>query len=344
MPISDGTPVVLAAFDKFRGTLTAQAACAAAAEAARAVGVAAITCPLADGGEGTLDAVGGDAVFTTVTGPDHTPVVAEWRVLDAGSRAPTAVIEMAQASGLVVAGGAARNDPVAATTRGVGELVLAAVAAGCRRVVIGCGGSATTDGGAGALEVLTPGHLHDVDLLVACDVNTSFLDAARVFGPQKGAGPEAVNELTTRLAHLADHYRDQYGVDVATLARAGAAGGLAGGLAALGGSLIAGFDLIAAIVGFPAALGQSDLVVTGEGHLDATSLDGKVVGEVAARADGRVPVVVIAGDAEPGVLAERSDCTVVSLTERFGTDAATSSTAALIARVVREQLRSVGWS
>lgn len=343
VPSPDGTPTILAAFDKFRGTLTAREACAATERAGGAAGVDVIACPLADGGEGTLDAVGGEAVCTTVTGPDHTPVVAEWRLLDAAGAAPTAVIEMARSSGLALAGGPEHNDPLAATTRGVGELVLAAIAKGCTRVVVGCGGSASTDGGAGALEVLDPAQLEGVDLYIAYDVETPFLDAARVFAPQKGAIPTVVDELTARLERLAHRYLDQFGVDVLRLAGAGAAGGLAGGLAALGGSLLSGFDLVAGIVGFPAALGRSDLVFTGEGRLDSTSLEGKVVGRVTALADGRVPVVVIAGDAEPGVLAGRDACAVVSLTERFGERAAHTATAELIARVVRQQLRAIGW-
>jgi glycerate kinase len=339
----DATPILLAAFDKFRGTIGARAACEAAAAAAADAGIGAEICPLADGGEGTLEAVGGEAVVTAVTGPAGSVVEAEWRILEGGDGPRTAVIEMARAAGLALAGGAEGNDPVTATTRGVGELVRAAIAAGCGRIIIGLGGSATTDGGTGMIEVLSPDDLVGIELLGACDVETLFVDAARIFGPQKGADPATVARLTERLTAVADRYRAEYGIDVRGLPRSGAAGGLGGGIAVLGGHLVSGFDLLARIVGFPAALDRAAIVVTGEGRLDATSLEGKVVGEVVTAAHGRAPVLVIAGDAEPGVLAGRDDCTVVSLTARFGRSASRSETGALIERVTRAELRTVGW-
>ncbi len=345
MPSADGTPILLAAFDKFRGTVSARTACDAALAAAEVAGVVGLRCPLADGGEGTLDAVGGHPVHSSVTGPLGDAVDAEWRLLDPPQRGgrPTAVIEMARAAGLSLVGGPAGNDPVAASTRGVGELIRAAADAGAGRIVVGCGGSATTDGGAGALEVVGPEDLLGIELLGACDVETPFVDAATVFGPQKGAGAEAIALLTERLETLGLRYQEQYGVDVTALPRAGAAGGLGGALVALGGALVSGFDLVAAIVGFPAALAQADIVVTGEGRLDVTSLSGKVVGEVVARARGHARVLVVAGDAAEGVLADEAECTVVSLTRRFGVAASRTRTAELISRVVRAELRGLGW-
>jgi glycerate kinase len=343
VPTGDGTPILLACFDKFRGTISAREACEAAADAARRAGIEALICPLADGGEGTLDAVGGAAMFTTVTGPDRTQIRAEWRLVEAVDGPATGVIEMARAAGLDLVGGAGGNDPLTATTRGVGELVLAAIGAGCDRVIVGCGGSATTDGGAGLLEVVTAHDLEGVELFGACDVGTTFVDAARVFGPQKGADEAGVIELTSRLVTLAERYLEQFGVDVRSLPRSGAAGGLGGALAVLGGTLVSGFDLLAGLVGFPVALSSADIVVTGEGRLDATSLDGKVVGGVVALAHGRAPVLVIAGDAEDGILEGRDGCTVISLTARFGRAAALETAAGLVARVVREELRATGW-
>src|SRR6202011_2178639 len=149
----------------------------------------------------------------------------------------TAVIEMARASGLLLAGGPDGNDPMNATTRGTGELIAAAPAAGARRIIVGLGGSATTDGGHGALDVLRD-RLRGVELVVACDVTTRFADAAAEFCPQKGASPAQVALLQRRLERLADDYRTTTGVDVSELAGAGAAGGLAGGLATLGATLI----------------------------------------------------------------------------------------------------------
>ncbi len=219
--------------DKFRGSLTAAEAAAEMAAGLRAGGIAATELPLADGGEGTLDVLlaNGRRLTTRVTGPLGDPVDADWGLLDDG----TAVIEMARASGLALV---ERNDPLRADTRGVGELLLAAVAEGATRAIVTLGGSASTDGGLGAAQALG-GSLHGLAVVCACDVDTRFVDAARVFGPQKGATPEQVAELTERLRAL----------EVPDLPGAGAAGGLAGGLAALGATLRSGFDVVAEAVG-----------------------------------------------------------------------------------------------
>ena len=150
--------------------------------------------PLADGGEGTLDALlaacGGQAFQARVTGPDGEQTAARWGLLPDG----VAVVEMAQASGLALVRG--RNDPLTATTRGTGELIAIAATSGATSAIVGVGGSATVDGGRGALEEL--GWKLPLPVVVACDVATHFLDAARVFGPQKGADPAAVGVLTRR--------------------------------------------------------------------------------------------------------------------------------------------------
>ena len=221
--------------DKFRGTLSAGAASAAIASGLRRAGYDEVTeIPMADGGEGSLetirDACGGAFRTTRVTGPLGAPVDAEWLVLPDG----TAVIEMARASGRALVTG--RSDPLGATTRGTGELLAAARAGGTRRAVVCVGGSATTDGGLGAVEALG-WSLRGLEVTVACDVTTTFVDAAAVFGPQKGASPAQVDLLARRLAALLDDYRQRTGVDLADLEGAGAAGGLAGGLAALGARL-----------------------------------------------------------------------------------------------------------
>ncbi len=250
--------------------------------------------PLADGGEGTLDALldarGGVLRQVRVTGPLGAMVDAEYGVLPDG----TAVIEMARASGLALIDGP--NDALAATTRGTGELIAAAVRSGARRIVVGVGGSATTDGGLAAVTTLG-WSLAGLDVVVACDVLTGFTAAAEVFGPQKGATRAQVKLLTGRLETLADAYLRRTGVDVRTLDGAGAAGGLAGGLAALGARLEPGFEVVATASGLEEALDGAALVVTGEGRFDATSLDGKVVGGVLAwAADLDVPHrAIIAG-------------------------------------------------
>lgn len=297
----DWVPHLLAVPDKFRGTATASEVARACAAAAQDAGWTCAAKPMSDGGEGFLEAMGGKRRTSVVHGPDGSTRVAEW-AMSGGGRSATAVIEMARASGLSLVGGPEHNDAVAATTRGTGELIMAAVAQGAKKIVVGCGGSATTDGGWGAVEAITPrSRLAGIDLVVACDVATPFLDAARVFARQKGASSAQVALLSGRLRRLAQVYLDEMGVDVASMERAGAAGGLAGGLAALGASLVSGFDLVAEAADLAEGVSQADLVVTGEGYLDAQSFDGKVVGGVvdAARAAG-VPVVVIVGDGDVG--------------------------------------------
>ena len=290
-----GDRPVLCCPDKFRGSLTATEAAAALAEGVRRAGRPALRLPLADGGEGTLDVLcpsSSDRSAAHVTGPLGDPVEAEW-----GMRGDTAVIEMARASGLALVD---ENDPLRATTAGTGELIRAALDAGAQRVIVAVGGSATVDGGLGALDALGF-DLRAADVVVACDVSTHFLDAARVFGPQKGADAAAVEELERRLERLADRYRSERGVDVRGLPGSGAAGGLAGGLAAIGARLVPGAELVAEAVGLESELTSASLVITGEGRFDATSLAGKVTGHVLSRARKLgTPAALVVGDADRG--------------------------------------------
>jgi len=319
--------------DKFRSTLSAGEAATAIASGLRRAGYDDVReIPMADGGEGSLDTLyearGGSRRRTTVTGPLGDPVDAEWLVLPDG----TGIIEMARASGRALATG--RSDPLGATTRGTGELIAAARAGGVRRVVVCVGGSATTDGGLGAIEALG-WSLRGIEVTVACDVTTGFVEAARMFGPQKGATPAQVDLLTRRLASLAGTLRDRTGVDVHGLEGAGAAGGLAGGLAALGARLEPGFEVIARVTGLDRALEEADLVVTGEGRLDATSFLGKVVGGVLAWSvdEGVGRRAVIAGQVTDEA---REECAVfpatevLALTDRVWTPAETFVRTALL--------------
>ncbi len=310
--------------DKFRGTASASQAVAALTAGLQALGHEAIACPLADGGEGLLEVLGGANRITTVTGPLGDPVEAAWRFVGR-----SAVIEMALASGLGLVGGAEHNDAVAASTFGTGELISAALEAGAKKIVVGLGGSATTDGGLGALRALEPLHrLRGVELNVACDVGVRFVQAAQLFGPQKGATPSQVKLLERRLERLLQVYENDYGVQVGDLVGGGAAGGLAGGLACLGASLLSGFDLVSDYLGLDELIESADLVITGEGFLDAESFEGKVVGgvtDLANRLD--VPVVAVVGEAFD---AAQTLVPTVSLVEQFGRERAMGDTLACL--------------
>jgi glycerate 2-kinase len=324
---------VVVAPDKLRGTASAHEVAAAVGRAAAGAGWECDEAPVADGGEGTLDVLGGPNRSTVVTGPLGEPVAAAWR-LDGR----TAVVEMARASGLSLVGGAEGNDPIGASTVGTGELVSAAVDAGARRVLVGLGGSATTDGGLGALRSLYPLHrLAGVEIVALCDVRTSFVDAAAVYAPQKGASAAQVELLRRRLERLADVYLADHGVDVRTLAGAGAAGGLAGGLAVAGALLHSGFDVVADEVGLYDLVTGADLIVTAEGFLDEQSFEGKVVGGVVElAAEAGIPCSAIVGEVvdHPGAVPEGVG--VVSLVERFGEDRAHHDTVACIEEAAAE--------
>jgi glycerate kinase len=322
--------------DKMRGTATAGEVAAAAGRAAAATGWRWDAVPVADGGEGTLDALGRPNRTTTVTGPRGDPVDAAWRL--AGR---TAVVEMARASGLTLVGGAEGNDPIGASTTGTGELLSTAVEAGATRLLVGLGGSATTDGGLGALRALYPLHrLAGVEIIALCDVRTAFVDAAEVFAPQKGASPAQVELLRRRLERLADVYLADHGVDVRSIPGAGAAGGLAGGLAVAGARLVGGFDAIADELDVHDLIDGADLVITAEGFLDEQSFEGKVVGGVTELATSAgVPVVAVVGEIVDGLAVDIGDrLQVVSLVERFGDDRARGDTVACIEAAVAEVL------
>jgi glycerate kinase len=337
-------PRVVAAPDKFRGTAAAPAVAAAVCRAAKAAGWQCDAVPMADGGEGILEVMGGTVRRSRVRGPLGETVEAEWRL-----KGTTAVIEMAQAAGLELVGGPEWNDPMRANTAGVGDLVNAALAAGAKRVVVGVGGSATTDGGLACLTALEPhARLAGVELVVACDVTTTFVDAAEDFAPQKGATSAQVALLRRRLERLAQVYEEDFGVDVRAVPGSGAAGGLAGGLAALGATLVPGFELVADAAGLADKVEGADLVVTGEGFLDEQSFKGKVVGGVRElAADLGVPLLVVVGRVYEGADAALSSAlpaaapgsvSVVSLVERFGEDRAMNDTLACVESAVTTHL------
>jgi glycerate 2-kinase len=269
-----------------KGVLTARAAAAALAAGARAAGAEAVELPVADGGEGTADALdaalGGEWREALVSDPLGRPVSARWLLLPDGR----GVVEAAAAIGLPLLTPGER-DPLVASSRGLGELVLASLKEGVGSLVIGLGGSATVDGGSGLREVLRD---LPVPTTVLCDVRTRLADAARLFGPQKGASRADVAVLEQRVASMPEL------APYAELEGAGAAGGLGAAFAALGAKLVAGAPTMLDLVRFDEHLAESDLVVTGEGQVDETTSEGKVPGVVAARcAAAGVRCVVFGG-------------------------------------------------
>lgn len=363
---------VVMAPDKFKGTLGApQAAEALGAGWRRADPRAEVEeVPVADGGEGTLDALvaalGGEVHRERVAGPLGDPVEAAYGIVETpGGR--EAVIEMARASGLDLVG-EPRRDPLRATTRGTGELIAAACLRGARRVLVCIGGSATNDAGAGMAQALgirlldergrdlPPGgaalaRLARIDLsgldpaaaraevLVASDVDNPLTGphgASAVYGPQKGATPEDVALLDRSLGRFAAVVHRDLGLDIREVPGAGAAGGLGAGLVAfLGARLRPGFDLVAEAAGLPRRLERVDAVVTGEGRFDAQSLRGKApAGVLRLARESGCRAALVAGQVEEGVRPDAE--VVVDLVARFGVEAAVARTRALLEEVGRE--------
>lgn len=332
---------VVIAPDKFKGSLSApEAALAMSRGVTTALPGASIDrVPMADGGEGTVDALveatGGSFREARVSGPRGELVRARFGLL--GDRR-TAVIEMATASGLVLVPSEQRN-PLLGSTRGTGELLLAAIAAGAERVIVGIGGSATNDGGAGLGQALgyrllddqgcdlNPGggdlgrlaridpsgrlrQLDGVEMAIACDVTNPLCGptgASVVYGPQKGASPEMVEALDRNLAHFASIIERDLGVAIRDLPGSGAAGGLGGGLVAFAaGKLSPGIDLVIKAVDLESRLKNTDLCLTGEGAIDGQSAFGKTAVGVARLARSlRCPVLALAGSIGPGARAVR---------------------------------------
>jgi len=325
---------ILVSPQEFKESLTArQAANAIAGGLQRALPDADLDlAPMADGGPGTVDVIlssrPGRLEKTTVQDPLGRPVQAAWAMLDDG---PTAVIEMAAASGLVLLKPEER-DPRRASTYGTGQLIRAALDSGCRRLIVGVGGSATNDGGAGMAQALGARLLdaagHDLlpggAALVALDrIDVSGLDArlkrceitaatdavnplcgpsgaSVVYGPQKGATPQVAAELDAALHHYADIVLRDLRLDIASLPGAGAAGGLGGGLVAfLGARIASGAELVAEVIDLPRRIGLADVVFTGEGRLDAQTAYGKSVSVIARLAkDAARPVIALGGSVE----------------------------------------------
>lgn len=282
---------ILVAPDSFKGTYTAAEVAANIAAGIRSAGGAAVELPVADGGEGTFDVVFRGLEAQPLSLPTVGPWGDETTAVIGLSDGGTAIVELASASGLNLPTGKPR-DPVAASTYGTGVLIAEAARRGARRILVAAGGSATTDGGAGAISAIDDaGGLRGAELVVLSDVTTRFTDAARVFGPQKGADPATVLLLTRRLEQLAETLKR----DPRTVDRSGAAGGFAGGMwAQYDASLVSGADFVLDLLGIDEQIAASDAVVVGEGRLDSQTSQGKIIAAILARS-GSVPVYAVVG-------------------------------------------------
>ena len=326
-------PKIVVAPDKFKGSLTAVQAAQAIADGLRRsrADIDVVQLPVADGGDGTVAAAlaaGYEPRTATVQGPTGEPVEATFAV-----RGEQAVLELAEASGLSRLPHGTRA-PLTASTYGTGQLLLAALDAGCRSLILGVGGSASTDGGAGMAQALGARFLSaageevgrggaallDLDrvdptlldprlasttVILACDVDNPLVGAqgaATVYGPQKGATSNDVELLDKALSHYAEVVHRDMGLHLSHRAGAGAAGGTgAGAIAFLGAVSSSGIELMLDVVGFARAVEGADLVITGEGSLDAQSLSGKTpVGVARAAASAGVPVIALVGRLEVG--------------------------------------------
>ena len=323
---------IVIAPQSFKGSLSAQEVAQAIAKGIKRVVADAetIMVPMADGGEGTVEALTygshGQIVATEVTGPLGEKVTAKWGILGDGV---SAVVEMTAASGITLVPPEKLN-PLVATTYGTGELIRAALHAGCRRLIIGIGGSATNDGGAGMAQALGARLLDErgkelpwggaalaklsridisgldrrltgCEIIIASDVTNPLCGeqgASRVYGPQKGATEEMCQQLDEALTNYAEVIKRDLGINVMDIPGAGAAGGLGAGLIAfLGAKLISGIEIVSEVVGLTGYLKEASLVFTGEGRIDTQTLFGKTVAGVAAKAKAfRIPVVAIAGE------------------------------------------------
>lgn len=356
--------------DSFKGTLSSAAICRIARQTIPQVfpDCQVLAFPVADGGEGTvacfLEATEARRVCATVSGPFGAPVQAAYARWD-----DCAVIEMAAAAGLPLVEG--RGDPERTTTYGVGELIGHAVDSGCRRILLGIGGSATNDGGCGCAAALgavfrdetgqpfvpvggTLGRVAHIDLAplqrrlagvsitAMCDVENPLFGengAACVFAPQKGADEAAVRRLDDGLRALEQVIRRELGLSVAELPGAGAAGGLgAGCVALLGGELRSGIEAILDMLHFDCQLEGAELVITGEGRIDGQSVQGKVISGIARRTKPRgIPLVVIAGSAD-----DSSDAAYdMGVTAIFTTDRTAAGFPALRSRCQEDYRRTL---
>jgi glycerate kinase len=335
--------VVLVAMDKFRGTATARELSEAVARAAFDEQWASDLCPMSDGGEGFRDAFEGDVFSVEVPGPMGEPVRAEitLRQTSSGLRA---ILEVADVVGRHLLVSPSPRQALAASSAGVGHLILASAELGAQSALIGCGGSATSDGGLGCYQVLRDAGGLPLPVTAATDVTATYFGALR-YAEQKGVAATDLHRVDELLTSARALYLAEQGVDVELLERAGAAGGIAGALGAFGAKLASGFDTVVQAVGLEDRMRSASLVVTGEGRFDEGSLEGKVTMGIAELVHERLALLVVCGsiedDAAEMFRIRFPSATLVSLVERFGQSTAVNDVRNCLATVVAEEVSSI---
>lgn len=330
------TPQILVAMDKFRGTASAPAVCDAVGDVVQRHGLLVDVQPISDGGEGFSDAFDGEDVVVDACGPLEEPSVARYKV-SRSEKGVVAIIEVAEVVGRDRLPNPASYQALAASSRGVGHLVVACQNEKVDSILIGCGGSSTSDGGLGCYRYVRDHGGLKIPTVVATDITARFSGAIR-YAVQKGVSPQDLHIIEHRLEAIRRTYYKEQGIDVELVERTGAAGGIAGGLAALGASPTSGFEAVASAVGLYEKIDRADLVISGEGSFDAGSLEGKVTVSLATHLRPHTRLVLICGRVEPSVAAKFHDqvpgSLVISLTERFGAQRALNDTLACIDELV----------
>jgi glycerate kinase len=331
---------VLVAMDKFRGTASARQLSEAVAKAVAAHNYSVDVQPMSDGGEGFRDAFSGEVVVVDVPGPLGAPVAVPITLSDSPSGC-LAILEVAEVVGRDHLVSPTRAQALAATSAGAGQLILSAARLGATSILLGCGGSATSDGGLGCYQVLRDAGGLPVPVTVATDVTARF-SGLRRYAEQKGVNPKDLGIIAQRLDEVRALYLKEQGVDVELLDRSGASGGIPGALAALGGVLTSGLDAVAGSVDLLKRLRRSSLVITGEGRFDEGSLEGKVIGGIASFMDVGAALLVVCGSVDKRAsrefVARFPNARFISLVERFGKLRAMSEVLACVEIVVAEEI------
>jgi glycerate kinase len=337
------TSVVLSAMDKFRGTATAREIGGVVEAAVASLGLLVDVQSMSDGGEGFLDAFDGELVLVEAPGPLLEPVIARVKIVPSSSGS-TAVIEASDLVGRDRLPAPSPQQALTASSEGVGVVILAAARLGIDAALVGCGGTATSDGGLGCYRILAAAGGLPVTVTAATDITAHFLGARR-YARQKGVRASDLGLVDERLAAARATYLAERGLDVEGIERSGAAGGIPGALAALGAVVVSGVDAVARSVNLAPRLARSSLVITGEGRFDAGSLEGKVVVGVARLVDPLVPLLVVCGSfndaAARSFRRQYTNARIVSLEDRFGLDRALNEVRECVDTVVREEVPRV---